>query len=41
MEHDDEPHINCPHGFIMAGGNDERRYFFSKCSDEATRKFIE
>ncbi|XP_037042773.1 uncharacterized protein LOC119079069 [Bradysia coprophila] len=40
--HDDDPNANCPgpYGFIMSGGNDDRRYFFQRCSDAAISSFV-
>ncbi|XP_021953584.1 uncharacterized protein LOC110850459 [Folsomia candida] len=40
--HDDDPNANCPppYGFIMSGGNDNYRYFFSDCSDRHISRFV-
>lgn len=40
--HDDDPNENCPgpYGFIMSGGNEDRRYFFQRCSDAKISSFV-
>jgi hypothetical protein len=41
--HDDDPNEKCPQpfgGFIMSGGDEKRRYFFAKCSDQRISAFV-
>lgn len=41
-QHDDYPEVNCPgpYGFIMSGGDENSRYFFQKCSNDAISSYV-